>query len=261
MRIKFSRKKDMEESKDLTIVITECPACSRESGGEVCMHCGETLYPKRITFLRIIRDIPDVFFDVEQGLFYTIRTFLYHPGRQIKRYFAGDRSRHYKPLKFILFVGGFTTFIYVKCPITDGKPESAVDAFGTQWNSLLLLLQMPLIAFITWLVFKKRKYTYGEHLIANSYLIAEVSVFNILIFPIQYFVNGTPYVAICYLLYLIFILWYYSFAFYDWFYDRKGSDGLMKSIFLTLGIFFIVMFFTVIMQSLLYVLFVKLGWA
>ena len=251
----------MEESKDLTIVITDCPACGRESGGEVCMHCGEILYPKRITVSRIIRDIPDVFFDLEQGLFYTIRTFLYNPGIQIKRYFAGDRSRHYKPLKFILFIGGFTTFIYAKCPITDGKPETAIEAFGTQWNSLILLLQMPLIAFITWLVFKKRQYTYGEHLVANSYIIAEVSVFNILIFPIQYFVNGTPYVAICYGLYLLFIIWYYSFAFYDWFYDRKGGHGLAKSISLTFGIFFVIMLFTEVMQALLFLLFVKLGWA
>ena len=251
----------MEESKDLTIVITDCPACDRESGGEVCMHCGEILYPKRITVARILRDIPDVFFDLEQGLFYTIRTFLFNPGIQIKRYFAGDRSRHYKPLKFILFIGGVTTFIYAKCPITDGKPQTAFEAFGTQWNSLILLLQMPAMAFITWLVFKKRQYTYGEHLTANSYLIAEVSVFNILIFPIQYLVNGTPYVSICYSLYFIFIIWYYSFAFYDWLYDRKGSTGLTKSILLTLGIFFIVMLFTVIIQALLFFLFVKLGWA
>lgn len=260
MNIKFLGGETEEDTQDLTLVITSCPACFKESAGEVCMHCGEELYPRRLTLLQLVKDIPDVFFDVDSGLFYTMRTFFTSPGKQIKGYFTGDRKRHYKPLKYILFIGGFTTFIYAKYPITNGRPESALDAFGTQWTTLILLLQMPLIAFFTWLIFMKRRNTYGEHLVANSYIIAQVSLFYIATFPFKYFLNGTGYVALFDGLYLLFILGYYSFVFYDWFYDRKNSRGLLLSISVTFLIFILTIIFTIIMTSYLYILFRRLGW-
>ncbi len=94
-----------QQQEDKNITVIACPCCDTLSDGQVCKHCGENLRPKRITFYNIIRDIPDVFFDVDNGLFYTMRTFLLRPGKEIRKYFAGDRKRHYKPLKFVLFIG------------------------------------------------------------------------------------------------------------------------------------------------------------
>ena len=261
MNIKFFGKKAEEESKDVTIVITECPACKRESGGKVCMHCGETLYPKRITFARLLQSIPDVFFDVENGLFYTVRTFFTRPGTEIKEYFAGDRAKHYKPLKFILFIGGLYTFLFVKFDINNGVRQSAFDQFGLQWNSVILLFQFPLIALITWLLYRKRKYTYGEHLVANAFIIAEVSIFNILLFPLYYLLNGTSSVDVLQLFYLLFILTYYPYAFFDWFYERKTRRGLFISIAFVLVLFIAMMIFTYLLQLILYYLFNLWGWA
>ncbi len=261
MQIKFFGKKAEEESKDLTIVITECPACKRESGGEVCMHCGETLYPKRITFARLLQSIPDVFFDIESGLFYTARTFLTRPGTEIRQYFAGDRSKHYKPLKFILFIGGLYTFLFVKFDINNGQKQSGFDEFGLQWNSVILLFQFPLIALTTWLLYRKRKYTFGEHLVANAFIIAEVSLFSIILFPLYYIFNGTQVIDVLQTLYLLFILCYYPYAFYDWFYQKKTKRGLFISIGFVIIIFIAIMIFTYLLQLILYYLFNLWGWA
>lgn len=261
MKIKFFSKKLEAADKDLTIVITQCPACHKESGGEVCMHCGETLYPKRITAIRLLHSIPDVFFDIESGLFYTIRTFFTKPGTEIKRYFAGDRARHYKPLKFILFIGGLYTFLFVKFNITNGGKQNGFEQFGEQWNSLILLIQFPLIALTTFLLFKHRKYNYGEHLVANAFIIAEASIYKIVLFPLYYIFNGTSTVNILEGVYFLFIIYYYSFAFYDWFYQRKTKRGLFLSITFVVILLIFILIYTYILQALLYYAFVKLGWA
>ena len=261
MKIKFFQQKIEEESKDLTIIITQCPACKKESGGKICMHCGEILYTKRITFIRLLQSIPDVFFDVETGLFYTARTFLTRPGTEIKEYFAGDRAKHYKPLKFILFIGGLYTFLFVKFDINNGQQQTGFEQFGLQWNSVILLFQFPLIALTTWILYRKRKYTYGEHLVANAYIIAEVSIFNIVLFPLYYMLNGTSGINVLQLFYLLFILAYYPYAFYDWFYDRKTKRGLFISIAFVVILFIAIMIFTYILQLILYYLFNQWGWA
>ena len=209
---------------------------------------------------QLAHDVPDVFFDVDRGLFYTMRKFLTQPGTQIKKYFAGHRLQHYKPLKYVLFIGGLNAFIYAKVPITNGVPQSGLEAFGTQWNTLLLLLQFPLIALATWAIFRKRKYTYGEHFIANAFLIGEVSLFNIALFPLRYCLNNTPSVIIGDLLYLSFIIGYYSFAFFDWFYDRKGLKHFVSCFGFVFGLTILVLIITFIIQVILYYAFIQLGW-
>lgn len=119
------------------------------------MHCGETLIPKRITVATLLHAIPDVFLYINHGLFYTMHNFLTRPEKEIRSYFAGNRKKHYKPLKFVLFIGGFATLIYFRFVFTNGRPQSDFDSFGNNWNSLLLLIQFPIIAFITWLLYKK----------------------------------------------------------------------------------------------------------
>ena len=237
-----------------------CPACGQQSGGVICMHCGEDLYPKRITVMRLLHSIPDVFFDVEHGLFYSARTFITRPGTEIRQYFAGDRARHYKPLKFILFIGGLYTFLFIKFKINDGGKQSAFEDFELQWNSAILLLQFPLIALTTYLLFHKRKYTYGEHLVANAFIIAEASLFNIILFPLYYLLNGTSGVSFLQGIYLLFILCYYAFSFYDWFYHRRSTRGLIISIVFTIILFIMVLIFTIIVEAALYYLLSRLGW-
>src|SRR5665647_1724940 len=91
-----------------------CPCCGQKSNGEFCMHCGEIIKHQRLSLCTLINSVPDVFFDVESGLFYSILNLLKRPGTVVRRYFAGDRSRNYKPLKFVLFIGGLWALLYIR---------------------------------------------------------------------------------------------------------------------------------------------------
>jgi hypothetical protein len=102
--------------------------------------------------------------------------------------------------------------------------------------------------------------THGEHLVANAFIIAEASLFNIVLFPLYYLLNGTPAINFLQASYLLFILGYYTFSFYDWFYHRKTGRGLIISIGFTIILFIMVIIFTIFIEAGLYYLLSRLGW-
>jgi hypothetical protein len=226
-----------------------CPACKIADSGNLCSNCGEVLQPQRITFGKLLKDIPDIF-DLEYGLLYTIRTFFTRPGHEIREYFAGDRQKHYKPIKFILFIGGLVTFLMVGSDIRGVGGNSAND-LNAQWESAIMIFQFPIIALCTWLIFKKRKYNFGEHLVANAFLIGEVIVYKIILFPLYLVLNGTAGVDTLTGFYLLWILCYYTYAYYDWFYHRSTAPGFFKALGVTCFIFVVVAISTIPIEFLI----------
>lgn len=221
-----------------TEAAVHCLACKQPGEGNLCSYCGELLHPKRITFIKLFQDIPDLF-DIEHGLFYTVRTFLTRPGQEIRDYFAGIRSKHYKPVKFVLFITGLLTLLMVSADINDGTTTS--EDYASNFSAVILLFQFPIVALLTWMIFRKRKYTYGEHFVANAFLIGEVIIFNIICFPVYMLVNGTSGVILVQGVYLIWIYIYYTYAFYDWFYNKKTAAGFFKSAGVTFIVYFTVL--------------------
>lgn len=246
----------------------DCACCGKNGTGTYCMHCGETMVQQRLSLSALLKSIPDVFFDVESGLFYSIIHLFKHPGDTIRRYFAGDRKRSYKPLKFILFLGALYAFLYINFDIhgnsgtlyqgllkdaeTGRDTGKKMDLFSDQYTSVLLLFQFPIIAFFTWMVFHKRKYFYGEHLVANAFLIAEVSLYKIILFPLYYLLNGTAWINTLDGLYSLWILAYYTWAYYDWLYFRKTTGGFLVSLIMVIGLMILIAIVTFFLVPILY---------
>ena len=222
----------------------------------------------------MVTSVPDVFSDVEHGLFYTIKTMFMKPGETIRRYFNGERQRHYKPLKFILFIGGLVAFLFISFNIhpyyagddvfktsiyTKAKINvRLLNQFAIQWTSVLMLIQFPLIALASWLVFRKPKYFFGEHLTANAYFIGEVLIYHIVLFPVYWLVNGTQWVNILYSLYELWIVGYYTYAFYNWIYGGKTTGGFFKSLLFVICTFIFITLLTLDINQVLYVFKMKL---
>ena len=230
--------------------------------------------PRRITMKNMVTSVPDVFFDVEHGLFYTIKTMIMKPGETIRRYFNGERQKHYKPLKFILFIGGLVAFLFISFDIhtnyagvdefrasfyTNAKLNvRLLNQFTIQWTSVLMLIQFPLIALASWLVFRKPKYFFGEHLTTNAYFIGEVLIYHLLLFPVYYLVNGTQWVPVVANFYSLWIVGYYTYAFYDWIYFRKTTGGFFKSLLFVICTFIFISLLTVDISEVLYIFKMKL---
>lgn len=231
---------------------TMCPACSMPGTGVHCGYCGEIMRPQQITFKGILRSIPDILFDLDHGLLYTIPALIKKPGETIRRFFEGDRGRHYKPLKFLLFTVAVSAYLFIRFKI-DGNntglyeslwPDKAegklIDSYSLQVDQLMLLTELPLLSLISWLFFIKKKYTYGEHLLAMAFFAGEVTLYRIILFPLFVMLNNTSGVDILNNIYTFWILGYFTYAIYDWMYPKKTAGGFFLSL-LTVIVLFIVM--------------------
>jgi hypothetical protein len=51
----------------------------------------------------------------------------------------------------------------------------------TKYQSLFILVMIPIVSLITWLVFIKNKYSFWEHMLINTFLAAQLNVLVILL--------------------------------------------------------------------------------
>lgn len=241
--------------------VKECPACGKMSTGAYCMHCGEKLEHERVTLKRFLLTIPEIILHVGFNIFDTIYELIVRPGKMVKSYFAGNRKKHYKPINFFLFISGLVTVLYIGNHISGPNPKiyeglmndkalaEQLDKINTEYLTGILMLQFPIVAFFTWIFFKSRKHFLGEHLVANAYFIGEVSLIRIILFPIYYFNNKTPLVDTLDLIYAGLVVCYYTYAFYDWLYDRKTWKG-----FFIIVVFVILLYLVVQILSLILII-------
>lgn len=211
---------------------TLCPACNRENTSEFCPECGENQHPKRFSIGTVIGDVPNAIVNFERGLPYTIRELALRPGKTVRGYLAGARSRHYRPLNFVFLVGGLYTLFFSLANIqgvmgtdaTSGMTEWElfIQEQSIQYQAFLLLMQLPFFALVSWLLFRKRGFYYGEHLVGNAFMVAEITLYQLLMFPLYSVFNHTAVVDVLNIIYLFFMMGYGIYMYYDWFYQRRG---------------------------------------
>lgn len=246
-----------------------CPSCGRMSPGYYCMYCGEKLHHDRITFKRFAKGIPLVFFNFGKSFFDTVFVLVKRPGDFVKKYFKGDRARYYKPISFFMFIASLVLLLFLTFHIsapdnkifedfTNDKDLAAkLDDFNSQYLTGILFVQFPIIAFFTWLFFKRREHYFGEHLVANAFFIGEVNIYKILLFPIYLAVNHTNAVNTLDEVYALLVVGYYVYAFYDWLYSRKTWKGFLTILVFVVVLYIFIMLMTYFLVPLLY--FIKQG--
>src|SRR6185437_7618071 len=67
-----------------------------------------------------------------------------------------------------------------------------LNEFKNNNFELVELFYLPLYAFASYLVFKKYKYNYVEHLVLNAFLTAQKLIIALLLFPLFYIYNNAP---------------------------------------------------------------------
>jgi hypothetical protein len=213
-----------------------CPACGQVSEGHFCFACGENLHPQRASLKNIAQSIPDIFFDIHSGLFYTLRQLIFHPATTIRNFFDGDRSRHMNPLKFLLYMSAMYAFLYMYFDIQgtsemyegtgDAVNEKLLNEQFIKCQSFINVFSLPFLSLCTWLIFGPSRRYYGEHLLLNSYLIGFALFFQIIIFPISLLRNGTSWVDATDYLSLILVFIWCTRTYYGLFHTPSTSNWL-----------------------------------
>jgi len=244
-----------------------CKNCNNNFEGNFCNNCGQKSDVQKVNFKYFINEISNSFFQVDRGIFYTIKELSIRPGKSIRDYLKGKRKPHYKPLAFALvtttiyvvlshFIGKKTYLGEALTGAFDGITEKAnspdvQNAFNLLFNNItyVLLLLIPVFSFSSYLIFKKSNYNYFEHLILNLYIAGMQSIiyifFSLFAFLLKIEKDTAEILA------LIFSILYLFWTFNKFFDKTKAFITILLSLF-TYTLYLLMLFLIIIGLFLIY---------
>jgi hypothetical protein len=211
--------------------IISCKNCGHNFHGNYCPECSQSAHVKRVDAHFFLHDIPHSIFHVDKGFFYTFKELIVRPGHSIRAYLEGKRARHFRPLAYLLLLSTISTlidkglnYLIVQENLANGVQVKVHLPFLYQYISLFFMLMIPIMSFVSWLVFRHQKYNYWEHLLLETYIVAQFNIVLIFIHLGVYFKLGgnfTPYLVAYFL--------YVGFA-YEQFFVRVKREALLISV-------------------------------
>ncbi len=175
-----------------------CKNCGNQVSGNFCNNCGQSANTHKLTMHFILHDLQHGLFHFDKGVLYTTKQLLTRPGHTIREFLEGKRVKHFQPLSFVIVLATFYGLLYHYL-IFDRLHASLIEprdditrAYGkiVTWmtehfafNGLILIIISTLVSYV---IFKKRKYSLAEHLVLNTYLMGLFLIVSLLVFPIVY---------------------------------------------------------------------------
>lgn len=219
----------------------KCLNCESEVNGNFCCNCGQKTAIHRINFKNFItHDFLHGLFHVEKGMLFTAKESLIRPGKAAIDYIEGKRIRYYNVFYFILVLIGINLFLgnyYDQLTEIYSSPNTKdvndalgnkLDHFFTDYAKIIIFSFIPLFAINSFILFRKRKINFSEHLIIAGITFLGILLINTLD-TILSFLDFTVYFdlisdivsVITVLLILILPIYSYYQTFKD--YYKKGS--------------------------------------
>lgn len=224
-----------------------------------CPQCGQKADTHRIGFGHFVHDFFHAFTHTDKGIFHLLKGLATRPGIVASEYLAGQRKKYFNPFTFFLILAGIYVFsntmfsnpqnqfkpndaVLAKIPSEQGRQRYLtmsqrgyeVNQFMTKHGNILAMIAVPILSFIAWIFFRKKKYNYPEHLTANLMFVTFSNlVFTLLVHPLQALYRGEP--GYLWLVYggLMLQVIYYTWSYYQL--EGYHSFGkLLKSFFVSL---------------------------
>ncbi len=173
----------------------DCANCGNPLVGDYCHNCGQKTIQHRFTTPVLLRGLAGYLTDIEQGFAHTVVSLFRRPGDVIVEYWGGRTVAYYAPFRYffiwtaVLLLTNFWLGIddvlqRVLEPDelaarTGAQVLAAADQQFDQWLKLLVLVQVPIHSASSFLLFRKHRRTYGEHLILNSFVMGQLALIAI----------------------------------------------------------------------------------
>ena len=177
----------------------KCKNCGNSFKGKYCNLCGQHIRVDRLTLSSFLEEISESIFQVNRGLFYTIKSLIIRPGHTIREFLNGQRKYYFKPIAFILLLSTFY-FLITKILGATTLLENAISGFrrgaesqsdhlhnavilefSTEWftNNFAYsnLLLIPALSIASYISFYGRKQNFLEHMVINSYIGGQQTIF------------------------------------------------------------------------------------
>lgn len=203
-----------------------CKNCNSLFEGKFCPQCGQAASIHRINALYFLHDIPHSVLHVDKGFPYTFYQLIKRPAGALNEYLAGRRVSYDRPFSYVLIMSAISVLIVsrIRSYIENLQQHTGAQlhpaSFLSHYQAVFIFLMIPLTGVITWLVFRKSKYNFWEHILINTYLAAQLNVLLVLISIfslLKYLITGSAGYSIT--VFMTVFMVYYSLTF----------AGLMKT--------------------------------
>jgi hypothetical protein len=179
---------------------TACLDCGTALAGKFCAHCGQPADTHRITLKHLLlHDLPHSIWHVDKGLAYTFYQMITRPGLTIRGYLAGQRTRQFRPVSYLLLLVGLSALVMsafqldlhqamlTAQPTAAGAPPQALMSvvmeryltITMKHPYLMQLVLMPLNSLVSWWLLRRAGYNYAEVLLANCFVGGTLTVLNL----------------------------------------------------------------------------------
>lgn len=157
-----------------------CLNCGMPVEMNFCPDCGQKPI-NRLSFGYFFRLLMDSVFQINIGksLFKTLWNLLIKPKEVALGYVEGRRARYYNPASMYMIFSGI--FFLTRIPYVTEDGRDLTRYLSNDYYSLaVILMGLPLLAGMSFLLFKSYKLNYGEHLVLTAFYFSLYYVLHIL---------------------------------------------------------------------------------
>ncbi|QNH63491.1 DUF3667 domain-containing protein [Hymenobacter sediminicola] len=162
-----------------------CLNCGMLVSDRYCGQCGQDAHHTHRFTMRylLLHDLPHSIWHVDKGVLYTMRQMLTRPGYAIREYLAGQRAQHFRPVTYLLLLGGLGALLMSALHLQPIPPEQVADtpkvlvlamdrymATIYKYPTLIYTVLLPLNALVAWLLLRATRYNYAEMLIGQAFV-------------------------------------------------------------------------------------------
>ncbi|HYD22223.1 MAG TPA: DUF3667 domain-containing protein [Flavipsychrobacter sp.] len=169
-----------------------CLNCGQRVEMNYCGRCGQSIKTHRFSLKHIFsHDLIHGIFHFDKGFFFTATRLLSRPGHSVRSYIQGKRVKHFNYVTFIILLIAIyhllisaSGFKIAKMIPTDEKTGDLVNGLQKLWldnYKILALVTIPVYSLFTFLLFRRSRKNYAEHLVLNAYRQGGELLLNILI--------------------------------------------------------------------------------
>lgn len=169
----------------------ECKNCqnSLRTDYSFCPDCGAKVIRNRLTIKNLLSDITERYFNVDNTFLKTFWHLFAKPEFVIEGYIKGIRRKYLNPISYMgiaLTLSGLIVFLVKK---KGGDIDFDIFGVGTSvasekvmeitfdFQAILFVLYIPMMAVAGWLSFQEKKYNFSERLVIFTYTLAHYSIF------------------------------------------------------------------------------------
>ncbi len=183
-----------------------CKNCGNPVSDNFCSHCGQKTIVERFTVKTSLNHFWSTIFNIDRGLWYTIKMMTVNPKKVFDDYLSGNTIRYMHPFRFAIILLTVQTFLMITTGVYEEIQDSIGNATGQEPNELsakittftqahthiIIALTIPFLALGAKWLFRSSHYNFAEHLIIQSFAYGQVVLIGILTLPFQIYMNNLP---------------------------------------------------------------------